>query len=133
MLIFLLFNGSLYFQEKQWSDNDQLQLFADSAGGSQLGCAAILGCCWSFLRWPSVWSDSAILKDITFLELVPIVLAFYLWGLASEQEDCIAFRQSGFDFYFEQKDFKVQKSHAYFASFGPQRYASQHSFQGVSR
>ena len=80
-LIFLeCFNSSVYFPEKQWSDSDQLQLFTDSAGGSQFGCAAILGCCWSFLRWPSVWSDSAVLKDITFLELVPIVLAFHLWG-----------------------------------------------------
>ena len=70
----------MYFPEKQWSDSDQLQLFTDSAGGSQLGCAAILGSCWSFIRWSSVWSDSAILKDITFLELVPIVLAFHLWG-----------------------------------------------------
>ena len=80
-LIFLeCFNGSVYFPEKQWSDSDQLQLFTDSADGSQLGCAAILGCCWSFLRWPSVWCDSAVLKDITFLELVPIDLAFHLWG-----------------------------------------------------
>ena len=74
-LIFLeCFNGSVIFPVKQWSDSDQLQLFTDSAGASQLGCAAILGSCCSFLRWPSVWSDSAILKDITFLELVPIVL-----------------------------------------------------------
>ena len=58
-LIFLeCFNGSVYFPEKQWSwsDSDQIQLFTDSAGGcSQLGCAAILGSCWSFLRWPYVW------------------------------------------------------------------------------
>ena len=44
-LIFLVcFNSSVNFPEKQWSDSDQLQLFTDSAGGSQLGCAAILGC-----------------------------------------------------------------------------------------
>lgn len=80
-LMFLeCFNGSVYFPDKQWSESSQLQLFTDSAGGSQLGCAAILGSHWSFLRWPSLWSDAAILRDITFLELVPIVLAFYLWG-----------------------------------------------------
>ena len=27
-----------------------------------------------------LWSEAPILKDITFLELVPIVLAFHLWG-----------------------------------------------------
>ena len=43
-LMFLeCFNGSVYFPESQWLDNDQLQRFTDSAGGSQLGCAAIFG------------------------------------------------------------------------------------------
>ena len=38
------FNGSVYFTESQWLDNDQLQLFfTASAGGSHLGCAAIFG------------------------------------------------------------------------------------------
>ena len=56
-------NGSVYFLDKQWSDSRQLQLFTDSAGGSQLGCAAILGSRWSFLRWPFLWSDAAILMS----------------------------------------------------------------------
>ena len=51
------------FLDKHWSDSRQLQLFTDSAGGSQLGCAALLGSRWSFLRWPSIWSDTAILMS----------------------------------------------------------------------
>lgn len=74
------FNGAVYFPESQWLESEQLQLFTDSAGGSDLGCAAILGSRWCFLAWPAVWRNTDILRDITFLELVPIALAFHLWA-----------------------------------------------------
>ena len=56
-LMFLeCFNGSVYCPESPWLDNDQPQLFTDSAGGSQLGCAAIFGTLWTFfpLAFPMV-------------------------------------------------------------------------------
>ena len=48
-LMFLeCFDGSVFFPEREWSDSSRFQLFTDSAGRSQLGCAAILGSRWSF-------------------------------------------------------------------------------------
>ena len=32
-----------------------------------------------FLQWPESWAESDILKDITFLEMVPIAIAVMLW------------------------------------------------------
>ncbi|KAJ8317263.1 hypothetical protein KUTeg_005167 [Tegillarca granosa] len=50
-----LFNGITSYENSQWISNQQLQLFIYSAGGPLLGCAAIF-------------------------ELVPISMAFYIWG-----------------------------------------------------
>ena len=33
-----------------------------------------------FFQWPHNWVDLGILKDITFLEFVPIVLSMAIWG-----------------------------------------------------
>lgn len=44
------------------------------------GCGAFLHGEWTFLKWPVSWSDE-VFKDMTFLELIPIVLSFYLWDL----------------------------------------------------
>lgn len=74
------FNGAVYFPESQWFDTDRLQLFTDSAGGADFGYGAILGSHWSFGYWPKSWAGTALLRDLTFLELVPIVLAFQLWA-----------------------------------------------------
>ncbi|KAJ8318053.1 hypothetical protein KUTeg_003144 [Tegillarca granosa] len=49
-------------------------------GNAQLGCAAVLETHWCFMRWPFPWHNKPILKDITFLELVPISLAFNIWS-----------------------------------------------------
>ena len=35
---------------------------------------------WTFFPWPSSWIGNEILKDITLLELLPIVLAFHIWS-----------------------------------------------------
>ena len=49
-------------------------------GNFELGCAAYLEPRWLFFQWPKVWANSEVLKDLTFLELVPIILAFFAWG-----------------------------------------------------
>jgi hypothetical protein len=35
---------------------------------------------WAFLKWSEEWSGTDILKDITYLETIPIALSVYLWG-----------------------------------------------------
>ena len=32
------------------------------------------------MNWPNDWENSEILKDITYLEIIPIALAIMLWG-----------------------------------------------------
>jgi hypothetical protein len=49
-------NGKTYFPESSWTDSDVLELFTET------------------------WIESDILKDITFLEFVPVVLALAVWG-----------------------------------------------------
>ena len=56
--------------------NEGLQLLTDSSGS--LGCGAFFQNKWIVLQWPTEWNRN-ILQDITFLELVPIVLAVTTW------------------------------------------------------
>ncbi|XP_021350001.1 uncharacterized protein LOC110448201 isoform X1 [Mizuhopecten yessoensis] len=81
-LIFLdLFNGYCSFPDKFWSTSHQLQLYTDSAGGDgSKGGGAYFQDQWVFISWPKKWVSSEVIRDITFLELVPIVLALFIWG-----------------------------------------------------
>ena len=72
------FNGTRYFPEVSWLDSSVLEFYTDSAGSA--GCGAYFQGQWSFFEWPMHWKDSDISKDITFLELVPIVLSICIWG-----------------------------------------------------
>ena len=74
------FNGVVYFPESEWCTLNTLQLFTDSAGSAELGCGCYFQGQWIFLPWPATWANQSILQDITFLELVPIVLSFLVWG-----------------------------------------------------
>jgi hypothetical protein len=55
-------------------------LFTDSAGNSQLGCGAILKKHWAFFHLPAQWEGSELIRNIIFLELVPIAMAFHIWS-----------------------------------------------------
>jgi hypothetical protein len=35
---------------------------------------------WAQKCWPKLWEEMGILKDITFLELFPVVVALCIWG-----------------------------------------------------
>lgn len=79
-LVFLdNFNGLCSFNELNWIDNLALELFTDASGNKKLGCGCYFQGRWSVFHWPDSWDDS-VFSDITYLELVPIVLAFCLWG-----------------------------------------------------
>jgi hypothetical protein len=73
-------NGECYIPERYWITNEALELFTDSTGNALLGCGAYLSGHWVQYRWPSSWENTEILTDITFLELVPIVLSLIIWG-----------------------------------------------------
>ncbi|XP_062601252.1 uncharacterized protein LOC134262948 [Saccostrea cucullata] len=74
------FNGSLNFMAVNWLSNDQLHLYNDSTGNQHLGCGVYLHGQWAYFGWPDSWKNPDIMLDITFLELVPIVLAIFLFN-----------------------------------------------------
>lgn len=76
------FNGIVIFPDTEWSTPETLQLFTDSTGSENLGCGCYFQGQWTYFQWPAEWQNSQILKDITFLELIPIVLAFMIWGVS---------------------------------------------------
>lgn len=79
-LVFLdLFNGYCNFADATWLSDSDLHLFTDSAGAKH-GCAAYLEPHWCYFTWPVCWHDKDIIRDITCLELIPIVLAFLTWS-----------------------------------------------------
>jgi len=73
------FNGTSFILDDIWVSNFDLQLYTDSAGGVGKGCGCYFNGMWSFLQWPVDWYFKGILKDITFLEIVPIALSIFLW------------------------------------------------------
>lgn len=71
------FNGFTKFSTVDWSMDDTFEFYTDSSGA--YGCGVVFGDEWSWLAWPVDWSQD-IKKDITFLELVPIVLGIFIWA-----------------------------------------------------
>lgn len=74
------FNGQCFFPDRIWISNVTLQLFTDSSGNPNLGCGAYFKGSWAQFRWPKFWQDLPLMKNMTFLELVPVVLSMYLWA-----------------------------------------------------
>ncbi len=71
-------NGKLLILDIDWTDSTTLQLFTDAAGSQGFG--AYFQGHWVNGYWPQAWKEQGWLKDITMLELFPIVLAIKLWG-----------------------------------------------------
>lgn len=64
------FNGLTFFPSLKWQDDETLKLYTESSGSK--GCGFIFA-------WPSHWFYETT-KDITLLELVPIVLGVFIWA-----------------------------------------------------
>lgn len=73
------FNGIYYFGDLEWTSSDNLELFTDACGNKECGCGAYFQGKWCFLKWPSDLTPE-VLRDITYLELIPIMLALSVWG-----------------------------------------------------
>ena len=73
------FNGECFIPDECWLTNRTLDLYTDSSGNSQLGCGAYFNGHWAQFCWPSSWKDSSIMKNMSLLELVPIILALFIW------------------------------------------------------
>jgi hypothetical protein len=63
-----------------WTSNDTIELFTDSAGGRNKGCDIYFQRKWAQSCWPKHWVENGTLRDITFLELFPVVVSIFIWG-----------------------------------------------------
>lgn len=73
------YNGLTYIHDLNWSTNVDVKLYTDSANVGN-GCSVYFSGKWTYLPWPSRWNCSEIMRDMTYLELVPIALVINLWG-----------------------------------------------------
>ena len=78
------FNGKTMFLDETWLSSPVIHLYTDSAASK--GWGAVLGSRWMGGAFPSHWHD----LNITFLELVPIVVAISVWGCLLKNH-CIIF------------------------------------------
>lgn len=73
------FNGECYLPNRLWLSNDVIELFTDSAGNALLGCGAYFNGHWAQFKWPVEWGSKEFMSDISFLELIPILMAMFIW------------------------------------------------------
>jgi hypothetical protein len=83
---------SVFSQEKDWISNETLKLFTDSSGNPELGCGVYFNGLWAQLRWP--WRNSHLMKNMSFLEMVPVVLAMFLWVTSLENKKILFYIDS---------------------------------------
>ncbi|XP_053374216.1 uncharacterized protein LOC128546843 [Mercenaria mercenaria] len=69
-------NGVSIIPDKLWQENQDIHLFTDSSGK---GYGIFLNGSWANSVWPESWVINGITKDITVLELFPILASVFLW------------------------------------------------------
>ena len=74
------YNGVIVMLDSLWTSNETIDLFTDSAGGENMGFGIYFQGKWAQACWPGDWANNGVLSDITFLELLPIVIAVHIWG-----------------------------------------------------
>lgn len=80
LTLLTMHNGVSAFHDRHWIENDVLQLFTDSAGGAGLGFGIYFRDQWANATWPEHWHEKGYTRDITLLEMFPILVAVYIWG-----------------------------------------------------
>lgn len=71
------YNGRTCCQSPEVS-NDDIPLFTDASGS--VGFGAVFGTEWCAAVWPQSWVGSPLCRNLTLLELFPIVVAIEVWG-----------------------------------------------------
>ena len=77
---FQTFNGVSCFNDRFWCSNADVSLYTDSTAGFGNGFGAYFQGSWCQGWWPDEWFTSGITKDITVLELFPILVCVHIWG-----------------------------------------------------
>lgn len=71
------YNGRTLCQALERS-NSEISLYTDAAGSQGFG--AVYGSQWCAEEWPAQWIQAGWCKNLTLLELFPIVVVVELWG-----------------------------------------------------
>lgn len=71
------FNGTSFWRDSQLLRAD-FQVHSDAAGGHGFGL--YFRGHWCAQPWPDTWLESDIIRDLTFLELFPLVVAVHIWA-----------------------------------------------------
>lgn len=74
------YNGITLITDPCWLSNIDLQLYTDSAGGPLGGYGIYFAGHWSQGVWPLHWVEEGLTKDMTLLELFPVVAAIVTWA-----------------------------------------------------
>lgn len=74
------YNGISVFHDRFWKSNAEANFFTDSAGGVGMGFGIYFQTHWCAAKWPDDWHGADITRDITALELFPILVAISIWG-----------------------------------------------------
>lgn len=72
------YNGVTVILEDKWISDHDMELYTDSAGGKG-GFGIYFGGEWAHGTWPLSWVESGVTRDLTFLELFPVVAALLTW------------------------------------------------------
>ena len=75
---FKQYNGISVFHDRFWISSADAELYSDSAGS--IGFGVYFAGKWSYATWPDTWHESGVTRDITVLELFPILVSLCLWG-----------------------------------------------------
>ena len=75
---FKQYNGISVFHDRFWISSADAKLYSDSAGS--IGFGVYFAGKWSYATWPGTWHESGVTRDITVLELFPILVSLCLWG-----------------------------------------------------
>lgn len=71
------YNGVTFISNIIWTSESCLQLFIDSAGGQNGGSGIFFSGSLTYSQWPVEWVQSELIRDITFLELFPVILTWH--------------------------------------------------------
>lgn len=58
-----------------------MQLFTDSAGGEFRGFGIHFAGKWAYSQWPQDWFMSGVTRNMTVLELFPVIVAIQIWKM----------------------------------------------------
>jgi hypothetical protein len=73
------YNGAMVITDNEWISNEKLQLYIDSAAWSKRVYGMYFAGRWGHGIWPKSWVDTGMTRDMTFLELFPVIAALMTW------------------------------------------------------